>query len=71
MKSTVNEKTSEQAEYPCLMVSDCGLVWFMTGKGKGVRVSYSQDDGDEIGFYNRALNMSDFEPFHGTVTLEN
>ncbi len=67
MKSTVNEKTSEEeAQYPCLMKGSGELVLLMTSKDIGTVVSANA-------IYDIGEHCSDWgglKPFHGTVTLE-
>lgn len=72
MKSTITNKSIGQAiQYPCLMVASDGDIVLFFGPSEGVAVHVTPEDGNVIGEYCNTWKMHYFQPFHGTVTLEN
>lgn len=68
-------KSSEvKIEYPCLMIQNIGpstgsIIFFY--KEKSGIVIYSTDNGRYIGEQSDSWTMTAFEPYFGSVTLEN
>ena len=70
MKVTVNGKEQKEITYPCLMeYKDSDLIVLFYTKLKGIvligNISYKKGD------YSDTWNMRAFQPFHGTITLQN
>lgn len=72
MKTTVKRgDDTQKIDYPCLMMSRVsGNVVLFTSKGKGMCV-HKGDSGWNVGCYTELWDMNAFNPFNGTVTLEN
>lgn len=68
---TSQEKDNKEIDYPCLMIRN-GLIVLMTREGVGAVVR-EDDDGlsSKLGVYSISWIMSTFEPYKGTITLEN
>lgn len=70
MKAVVNEIEKKETDFPKLMKADSGDVVFFDTLESGVLVS-SIRMGEDIGYYSTCWDMSEFQDFHGTVTLSN
>lgn len=68
MKSTKNERTASEDEYPCLKTDEDGLVVLFTDIETGTVVSH--DHTFDLGYYSRDWAERDFTLYHGTITLE-
>ena len=71
MKVTVNEKEQKEITYPCLMKhQDRGLIVLFISDRAGIRLK-SDGTYDKTVKYLDTWNVEAFQPFHGTVTLQN
>lgn len=68
MKSTKNERTASEDEYPCLKTDEDGLVVLFISIGIGTVVSH--DHTFALGYYSRDWIAEAFTLYHGTITLE-
>ena len=69
IKVTINKKeVPEKSEYPCLKISRLETLVYFTGPRAGTVLSASSG---HVGEYSADWCESNFEPFNGTVTLEN
>ena len=60
-------------KYPCLMTANSysgAIVVLFTNKHFGT-VVYSERKEQPIGYYTAAWDISDFDPFNGTIELSN
>jgi hypothetical protein len=76
MKSTVSEKPCEsEVKYPCLMKYHKGYGIILFDKEScGTVVDDGHSSGgrfNHVGYYSETWKMNDYEPFHGSVCLEN
>lgn len=69
MRYTVNKAKPKEIEFPCLMTSGNGEVWLLTNKDEGTCVSSMC--AMSVGYHSKQIDLSDFEYFEGSVTLEN
>ena len=60
--------TDEKPVFPCLMQHGRGIIVLFHSERCGLVV---KNNHDPIGEYREDWIMDSFEPFHGSVTLEN
>lgn len=72
MKVEVNQKEVEpNLEYPCLKISDAGLIVLFTSIETGIVIQPDKRNLYTVGQYGTDWMESKFTPFHGTITLSN
>ncbi len=73
LNSLLGEQQEEKVEYPCLMVSDGGLVILVQEKSKYDNlkgtVIQCEHTGYDVGEYREVWDATQFKPFHGTITI--
>lgn len=69
MKVTVN-RAIEGNRYPCLKINDHNKVVLFLAPSEGV-VVFAEKGDDPTGYHSQYWQEKNFEPFHGSVTLEN
>lgn len=66
LNSLLGSQPEETVEYPCLMVSDNGNLYYLTDQKIGHRITY---DGELDVRYNENWTKN-MRPFHGEITIK-
>lgn len=66
LNSLLGEQQEETVEYPCLMVSKHGNLYYMENKVRG----YSFICENELDIEKADVLVATLKPFHGTITIK-
>ncbi len=77
MKTSVARKTkNKDLKFPCLMISECGSIYYITGTKDnynvtGIKIHCGDNGADDhrFGQYYDLWNLAALKPYCGSVTL--